>query len=260
MKTAVLFLSHIIHDSYLQRYHKLVNELGAQYEVYWVFQADNGISEQPLIEQGVNIFCFTTDKLNQLNYTPIAETLVPGSVHFITALFFREHPNYDFYWTIEYDVVFTGNWSVLFDVFQNDDADLLASHIEFRNVQNIQWTWWKSLSIASNNSEKMQEQLKCFAPIYRLSKCALVLIDKNLQQDGYSGHMEVLLPTLLYRQGLILKDFGGTGAFTPPELRNRFYVQGSGINNGTMRWRPIFLSEEVNALGTKEKLFHPVKW
>ena len=52
---------------------------------------------------------------------------------------------------------------------------------------------------------------------------------------------------------------GGLGEFTPPEFRNKFYVQGVGINNGTMRFRPEFLKEEIKALGVTDKLFHPLK-
>ena len=133
MKTAVLFLSHLTEWFCFQRYEKLVNAVGEEYDVFWAFQADGGANDQQLLERGVNLFRFTVDDLNQLGYTPIAQTLIPGSVHFIAAWFFRQHPDYDYYWTIEYDVVFTGTWSTFFDSFRCDDADLLASHIELWN-------------------------------------------------------------------------------------------------------------------------------
>ena len=259
MKTAVLFLSHLTDDLCFQRYKKLVNEVGEEYDVFWAFQAGGGTNGQHLLERGVNLFQFTVDELNQLDYTPIAETLVPGSIHFIVAWFFRKHSEYDHYWTIEYDVVYTDTWSTFFDSFRCDDADLLASHVELRNERNVQWSWWKSLSVPQETETVYQHQVKCFAPVYRLSRNALLFLDNVLKMEGYSGHMEVLLPTLLFCNGYRIEDYGGTGPFTPQSLRNRFYVEGTGLNNGTMRWRPVFLKEEIEALGTKEKLFHPVK-
>ena len=93
MKVAVLYLSHLISDSFFDRYHKLVKEIGHQYDVYWVFQTDNGISSEPLNEKGVNVFGFNLDDLNKLNYSPLYERIF-GSEHFITAFFSKEHPEY----------------------------------------------------------------------------------------------------------------------------------------------------------------------
>lgn len=67
------------------------------------------------------------------------------------------------------------------------------------------------------------------------------------------------MATPLYHHGFKLIDFGGTGKFVQEGFRNRFYVQGRGVHNGTMRWGPDFFEEEIRALGTKNKLFHPLK-
>lgn len=258
MKTAVLFLSHLVEDYCLQRYEKLVKESSEKYDVFWAYHADGGKGIARLQERGVNLFTFTAKELNQLGYTSIAETLVPGSVHFVMSWFYRQHPEYDFCWNIEYDVMFTGNWNTFFAAFAANDADLLASHIEFRSAQNEQWPWWKSLSLVEDTPDLPSECVKCFAPVYRLSKRAFTFIDSYFKKAN-SGHMEVLLSTALYRHGFSICDIGGTGEFTPLELRNRFYVQGTGVNNGTMRWRPVFCAEGVDALEAEDKLFHPVK-
>ena len=101
--------------------------------------------------------------------------------------------------------------------------------------------------------------MRCFMVVYRISNRALFLIH-NAQQDGWRGHPEVLIPTLLYNRGYSLLDFGGDGDFTPPGLRNKTYTS-HGLKNGllnpfcTMCWRP---SRDKAGL-RRNKLYHPIK-
>lgn len=71
--------------------------------------------------------------------------------------------------------------------------------------------------------------------------------------------LEVMITTCLHNHRMRIGDIGGTGEFTPDGYRNRYYIKGVGTNNGTMRWRPPFTMEEVEALGTRNMLFHPIK-
>ena len=87
---------------------------------------------------------------------------------------------------------------------------------------------------------------------------ALALLDSYMK-EGHSAHSEVMITTCLHNHGMKIGDIGGMGEFTPDGYRNRYYIKGVGTNNGTMRWRPPFTMEEVEALGTKNRLFHPIK-
>ncbi len=259
MREAVLFLCHYVSDDMLVRFQKLVNDLAGHCDVYWALQCDSDVALKELQRRGIPVFGFSLDDLNALGYTPIAETIVPGSLHFVPLYFYKCHPEYDYYWLIEYDVVFTGSWSTLIGAFKNDSSDLLASHIEHYSKENRDWPWWQSLSLTEGDKIPLEKAIKSFTPICRLSRSALEFLNVFLRKDGVKGHFEVLIATILHHNGYTIKDIGGTGAFTPRELRNHFYVQGMGLNNGTMRWRPTYLLEEVNELNTKNKLFHPVK-
>ncbi len=64
--------------------------------------------------EGVNIFTFNDEVLTALNYFPLGFTLVPGSNHFPLLKFYLFHPNYDYYWCIEEDVDFSGDWRSFF--------------------------------------------------------------------------------------------------------------------------------------------------
>lgn len=72
-------------------------------------------NELPDNLQGLEVFPFTDSILHDLGYTPIEDSLLPGSNHFPLLKFYREHPGYDYYWLIEDDVRFSGEWNLFFD-------------------------------------------------------------------------------------------------------------------------------------------------
>lgn len=259
MREAVLFLCHFVNDDVLARFEKLEKDLAGYCDVFWALQCDDDTVLKELQRRNINLFGFSLDDLNTLGYSPIAETLVPGSLHFIPLYFCKCHLEYDYYWLIEYDVVFTGNWKTLISAFEEENADLLASHVEKYGENNTSWTWWQSLSLGVYDHPPLEKAVKSFNPICRLSHKSLLFLDEVLRNDGYKGHCEVLLATLLYNHGFNICDIGGNGTFTPQRLRNQFYIEDKGINSSTMRWRPAYLSKEVNELGITNRLFHPVK-
>lgn len=258
MREAVLFLCHYVSDDMLVRYQKLVCDLAGHCDVFWALQCDNDVALKELQRRGVPVFGFSLDDLNALGYTPIAETIVPGSLHFVPLYFCKSHPEYDYYWLIEYDVVFTGSWSTLIGAFENDSSDLLASHIERYSKENRDWPWWQSLSLEESDKIPLEEAIKSFTPICRLSRSALEFLNVFLRKDGVKGHFEVLIATILHHNGYTIKDIGGTGAFTPRELRNHFYWQATD-KDSSIRWRPVYLQEEIERLDVKDKLYHPIK-
>ncbi len=136
---------------------------------------------------------------------------------------------------------------------------MISCHIEKYNHQgNIaRWDWWKPL-VWIDEEFTLEQCVKAFNPIYRLSAKAMTFLDEYLKQ-GCCGHFETILSTVLYNHGFKLLDMGGMGEFTPLEYTNKFYIQGYGVNNGTMRYRPIFLEEEIKALNVPNMLFHPLK-
>ena len=259
MREAVLFLCHLVNDKMLWRYAKLKEDLSGLCDVYWVFQTDNDISDAELHKSGVRIFEFSLDELKALNYTPIAKNLIPGSLHHVTLYFYQQHPEYDHFWFVENDVIFTGNWDNLVRGFVTVDADFITSCIGKRNDQNNNWTWWTSLKLGTDQEKAFESLLRSFNPIYRISRRALAYLDRLLRQPEVKGHAEVLVPTLLYYGGFRIIDFGGTGTFVPKEYRNCFYIQDDHPIASTFRWRPAFSRQEVEGKDIKGKLFHPVK-
>lgn len=244
MKQAVLYLTNKSNEWTLSAFHALEQSLQGMADVYFAYHQQGDVL--PVSLQNIeNLFVFTSDVLNELGYTPIEKgKLVPGSNHFPLLKFFKENQCYDYYWLVEDDVRFSGDWKDFFDSFASSTSDFLSSVIETK-AENPNWYWWTSLK-AGNEVIAEEKLLKSFNPIYRLSSQALACIDAHLR-IGWMGHYEVLLPTLLYNKGFLLEDFGGEGTFVRPENNAKFY------DDTSMRIAPVLPDDRKNYL------FHPVK-
>lgn len=244
MKQAVLYLTNKSNEWTLSAFHALEQSLQGKADVYFAYHQQ--VDVLPVSLQNIeNLFVFTSDVLNELVYTPIEKgKLVPGSNHFPLLKFFKENQCYDYYWLVEDDVRFSGDWKDFFDSFASSTSDFLSSVIETK-AENPNWYWWTSLK-TGNEVIAEEKLLKAFNPIYRLSRQALAFIDAYLR-IGWMGHHEVLLPTLLYNKGFLVEDFGGEGTFVRPENNAKFY------DDTSMRIAPVLPDDRKNYL------FHPVK-
>jgi hypothetical protein len=80
-------------------------------------------------------------------------------------------------------------------------------------------------------------------------------------KEGWMGHHETLMPTLLYNAGFPILDFGGDGQFCPFNNHNRFYkinqcTLHDRVHHSSMRYRPFIDLAEVS----ENLLYHPVKF
>jgi hypothetical protein len=87
-----------------------------------------------------NLFVFTDVVLHELGYIPVKNSLLPGSSHFPLLQFFRENSQFAYYWLIEDDVAFSGDWSVLFDAFSKNRADFISTTIR-KYEEEPYWSW-----------------------------------------------------------------------------------------------------------------------
>ncbi len=228
---------------------------GNQHPAYILFHRKG--NALPNSYRSDDTFVFTDKSVFELNYIPISKALIPGSNHFPVLQFFLKHPGYDYYWVVEDDVRFNGHWTEFFQSFAGMDHDFISCHLR-RYEQEPAWFWWRTL-IHPEVTVPVEERIRSFNPIYRLSNRALRFLHQALS-DQWIGHHEVLIPTLLHREGMSILDFGGEGHFVAEHLEKRFYTSGS-VNDGkdltvgTMRHRPIWPS-----MGTeKNMLYHPIK-
>ncbi len=243
MKQVVLFLTNRSDEWTLSKFRTLELAQNESTDIYILYHQSSEIVPEAI--KKTNHYPFTNDILYSLGYQPINSSLLPGSNHFPLLKFYLEHSHYEYYWLVEDDVCFTGKWSDFFSYHSSNPADLLSSIVR-RYTEVPYWGWWNSLQIESENIP-LENRVRSFNPIYRLSNSALKCIDHALQ-NGWSGHHEVLIPTLLYNRNYALSDIGGNGTFVPKNNTDRFYKEES-----TMSHLPVELGDKPNFL------YHPVK-
>jgi hypothetical protein len=182
------------------------------------------------------------------------ESIVPGNCIFPILLFAREHP-VGYIWKVEYDTRFSGDWKFLFQQFVNNESDLLGTTI-YRYDFRPEWNWWKSLK-APNRSLDTKLLLRGFFPVFRLSQKAYRILN-DAYEEGWSGHYEVSIPTILNYYGCSIEDIGGDGEFVKPGNRNRFYTNtpaAPGLAPGTFVCPP----HDCNDSSVSNLLYHPIK-
>lgn len=89
-KTVFLFATHKLTDFVLEQYYRLklaTKNIG----VLYLLIEDGELQQIPV---DVKYYSFSVDTLNELNYEPIEESIIPGSNHFPVLQFYKEHPEF----------------------------------------------------------------------------------------------------------------------------------------------------------------------
>lgn len=250
---AVVFFTHLFNDEIERRYQKLKSDLLGLAEIFILSQAGSRIPPEHL---GRTHF-FDYGAIRSTAKRVIGDQLLPGNVHLVELDFYKNHPGFDYYWFIEFDVVFSGDWATLFRAVHGDRADLLAAHV--RGFQEERrWPWWETLDLPGCPLPQA-EWVRAFFPVYRISSKGLQAVDKYVKL-GWTGHFEGLMPCAIRSESLSISDLGGAGRWTPKERRHRFYSSfswdgGGTLAAGTLRHRP-----RQGLLRLRhDTIFHPVK-
>jgi hypothetical protein len=85
-------------------------------------------------------FLYSKECLSSLCYPTIGQNIISDHAHFPLFQFFLDKPDYDFYWVIEYEVRFFGEWRLFFDSFLKTNADFLSCHLR-SNSDEPSWSW-----------------------------------------------------------------------------------------------------------------------
>jgi len=96
----------------IQKYREIFEATQDIGDTVLLYHLDKG--EPNVKTKGINYFTFTDEILSSLHYFPLGFTLVPGSNHFPLLKFYLSHPNYEYYWCIEDDVDYSGDWGAFF--------------------------------------------------------------------------------------------------------------------------------------------------
>jgi len=221
MKQAILFMTNHSDASVINRINQLLPVKNADIDFFILYNLSPGENIPKVLSQyGQSVFPYSTDILYEMGYHPLGDSLVMGNCHFPVLKFFLSHSGYEYYWIIEDDVVFTGEWKTLFTHYEDEKADLISAFV--KNLKNNpSWPWWRTL-VTGREKVGPDEYLGTFNPIYRLSMQALRCLHEALTA-GWRGHNEVVIASLLRHRNMTIKDMGGSISFADNELKNGFY-------------------------------------
>jgi hypothetical protein len=251
---AVLLMTHFLDDGIVAQYRRLKAE-AVGLDVFLLYNRSDDPAPGFPVPADVEVSSLCADKIRALGYPRKGLRLNARDVELFVMLFRRRHPDYAHYWIVEYDVDFSGRWSVLFDAFAASPADLLATTVH-RFAVNPKWPNWNTVE-GPLGPLPTSCLLRAFMPCCRLSGDALTALDRAYAL-GWSGHYEATVPTLVADAGLSIEDMGGEGEFVAAGNRNRFYTNTPANNHlapGSFVFRPVRSSPGMQA----NLLWHPVK-
>ena len=261
-KQAILYLSHVVNKTQWRCYKQLERECAGFADVYYV----SNLNSENVPPDLANTFPITPAKRAALGHPSRAGDVgwwmdtSPNHTRDIKSGFdqallaFRQaKPEYDYYWVVEYDVEFSGNWAELFKAFAENTSDLICSSAH-RYQTNPTWDWWRSVTWPGTAEPEL---IRGFFPIARLSSRAIdAIIDAG--RNGVDGFYEAIWPTVVNDRGMVVEDFGGDGEFVRPGNINRWYTStltSQTLAPGSLVARPIRFRPGLKP----NKLWHPVK-
>jgi len=256
--TCIVLQTHKLSSESLAEFYRIFQECNEVFDVYILYDNSRNDFDSSCLEKPINYYLVDIEflaKRYSLNHFSDPVSMTPGNVCFAWFEFSSKH-HYDFYWFIEYDVRFTGNWKSLFQYFEGQsESDLLGTALTSYDERK-NWKWWKTLRAPWFSFLRNSEKIRGFFPVIRLSSGALNAL-KNANQRGWKGHHEVVIPTVLHRLHFSIEDIGGVGRFVSEENINRFYFNNRfarGLAPGTFVCKP---SEPIDER-IDNKLYHKV--
>lgn len=254
----IIWQTHRLDERALEEYARLEQDCRGAFDSVVLYDNSARDFHQPEAYPDISFRMFELESLKQqFNLTQLSEKLdiTPGNTVFPLLAFAQNH-RYDYYWLIEYDVRYTGNWREFFDHFRESDSDLLGTTL-YRHAFRPDWCWWQSLQTPRFSLVRRKNWIRGLFPVMRISDKGLRVLEKA-NRRGWRGHYEVCVPTALYHYGLKIEDFGGDGEFVAAHNVNRFYVNNpkvDGLGPGTFVCPPTEPIDER----LPDKLYHAVK-
>lgn len=261
-KVAVLFLSHRWNPVVWSRFERLRREIGSRAEVFLAF--DKSAGEGPAlmrlrVPDGSLLLFDPATLAERLGYPCFRPgKIVPGSGHFTALAFARRRPDIERVLVIEFDVEFSGHWGEFLDTVLAREPDFASLH--FRTyADRPEFHFWPTLEPGEADLEWASDTAnlkRSFNAVYVVSRGALERVDQA-HRRGWRGHYEIVMATILAREGCRLVDLAELG-FCLGTIQDPLPdVEPDDL--ATVRWRPLVTEQEFLGRSTGRTLFHPVK-
>ncbi len=199
----ILFKCHFLNDQIIAEYRNLaLSSASESCDVIMLY--DNSKADFKPIS-GVKSFLFTEEDFHTIGY-PLRDVLPKSSVpkfmfdyslqwfhaDYPVFLFYQTYPEYHYYWQVEFDVRFNGNWEHFFSFYHTNDADFISSYIVGKEKEISGKSSWTAHNLKVDESHLRVSPF----PVTRFSNRALILLDREFKK-GACGYCEVITPSLL---------------------------------------------------------------
>ncbi|MFZ6763104.1 MULTISPECIES: hypothetical protein [Acetobacterales] len=209
-RTCLLLISHLLDEVVLARFWQCQAELGHALDVVLVLT-------EPLQEKAEQyalagaVFLRKSDLfIPDYPRKTVRPFVKPGNADLIPLAIWRQAPDYEAYWVMEFDVCAPRGLPRLLAVEAGSGADLLGSYLR-RREQHPDWVHWPTLTFRDAGPETVEEARiraaasACFLPLSRYSGRLMAALDAAYR-GGWNGHHEVVIPTLARSLDMVLED------------------------------------------------------
>lgn len=207
-KFLVLYAAHFINEFSLIQFNKLKNELPEGYDLVWWLD-DNCKDE---LVPDIKYITFPHKTIETIGYHQFGwiNPMKYMETYYVENEWFR---NYDYYWIVEFDVYFNGNWNYFFKTVDKYNEDLVCSSLSmYKESINIPYFYGKNFY---NYFDKI---FNSCVSLYRLSKTAIETIINYNQCDIKEYIYEVYIPTILYKYNLSFLSLNKEKIIFEPEM------------------------------------------
>lgn len=266
-RIAVIFYTHFSSQAIINNLLRLKSELTNRihdYDLFAVGYCQDLNALKNIENEGINTISYSRDDLSRLPYVNKLRNVnwVFMALNNDLALmnFFMDNPSYDYYWIIEYDVVYSGNFGDLIENLDSSRAGLLCTHLaSFKQSPN--WVHWDTFFPADEFGSSI-ELMRGFLPLSRVSRPLVQEIHDRCVR-GWKGHYEMLWPTISIRSGLGVEEIGGDGPYVPETRRGKYYYSLLAQNGFFMStfsaWPNYNYNSDIYHNSPPDMLWHPVK-
>ena len=140
--TVILFCCHYWSPELGKEFSKLRNSCINDFDVILSYDCseDNHMPPDNLLNHP-----FTLNQIKKLGYGFQENEGILQHTEYQVIDFYLQNPHYDFYWRIDYDVRYNGEWVDFFRCFIDNKADLLGTYLKaYKNDPH--WLHWHEIS------------------------------------------------------------------------------------------------------------------
>lgn len=197
--TVILFCCHFWSEEIENEFFRLKECCDKEFDMVLSYDCSRTPAPFP---RNYSSHLFTLNQLKKSGYSFKTDERIWHHVEYALIDYYLRNPQYDFYWRIEYDVKFGGDWGLFFRHFADNKADLLGTYIKTYK-DDPEWRWWRAMNCEINRNDLRG----MFFPVTRFSREALDLLNRKYK-GGMSGFCELVVPTLLNMENMKIEDIG----------------------------------------------------